>query len=239
RRHKKWPEAGVWLTRAEESLGNGGPDGQRRRARQARADLTMATTLEEIRLQPVMVLDGQMVLGAAGPAYAQAFAQYLRLKVEADNPAVVGRQIQGKAIQEELVAALTDWAVTTRDNAQRSHLLNIVRQVDRGELWDQLWDAVERADRQALEGLAGRPDVMDSSPVMLLLLGRALAWSGADPVPFLRRAQARYPDDPWLGFDLAGSLALTRPGQGDEAIGFYRAALAVRPTSHVIYANLS
>jgi tetratricopeptide (TPR) repeat protein len=46
-------------------------------------------------------------------------------------------------------------------------------------------------------------------------------------VPLLSAAQARDPQDFWLNFELG--LALNVSGRSDEALGFYRAALALRP----------
>ena len=44
----------------------------------------------------------------------------------------------------------------------------------------------------------------------------------------LRRAQAHHPSDVWLNFDLAGELEAVHPPRTDEAIGYFRAARALR-----------
>jgi Flp pilus assembly protein TadD len=71
----------------------------------------------------------------------------------------------------------------------------------------------------------------------------ALRRSGAraEAAALLRQAQRRYPEDFWLNFDL-GTL-LWRPDQGsraglEEAIGYLRAAVAVRPRSAPAHNNL-
>src|SRR5262249_50307579 len=60
-------------------------------------------------------------------------------------------------------------------------------------------------------------------------LGRVLLRTGRDAVPLLSAAQARDPQDFWLNFELG--LALNVSGRSDEALGFYRAALALRPAA--------
>ena len=50
---------------------------------------------------------------------------------------------------------------------------------------------------------------------------------GAIAVPLLSAAQARRPQDFWLNFELG--VALFESGRSEESLGFYRAALAVRP----------
>jgi hypothetical protein len=46
-------------------------------------------------------------------------------------------------------------------------------------------------------------------------------------VPLLSAAQARYPQDFWLNFELGWALCESR--RFGDALGFYRAALALRP----------
>jgi Flp pilus assembly protein TadD len=54
----------------------------------------------------------------------------------------------------------------------------------------------------------------------------------------LRAGQQRKPDDFWINECLADHLANAEPPQLDEAIGFHRAALAVRPLSPGAHFNL-
>jgi tetratricopeptide (TPR) repeat protein len=50
----------------------------------------------------------------------------------------------------------------------------------------------------------------------------------------LRRVQLAHPDDFWVNFVLAEAL-----GEGDEAIGFYRASLAIRPRTLRVCVNIA
>jgi tetratricopeptide (TPR) repeat protein len=76
--------------------------------------------------------------------------------------------------------------------------------------------------------------------VALVLLVRGLRRSSAveDAVALLRNAQDRYPTDFWLNHNLALYLYGIKPARPDEAVGYLRAALAVRPESSLAHGNL-
>src|SRR5690242_4012965 len=57
-------------------------------------------------------------------------------------------------------------------------------------------------------------------------------------VKFLRQAQQRHPDDFWINNDLGSCLARMKPPQPEEAIGFFRAAVALHPQSPGVHVNL-
>jgi tetratricopeptide (TPR) repeat protein len=75
-----------------------------------------------------------------------------------------------------------------------------------------------------------------SQPVnLLLLLGGLLDANNQDAIEFMRRVQAVHADDFWCNFRLAEMLdARGHP----DAIGFYRAALAIRPKAIAAHVNL-
>ena len=74
-----------------------------------------------------------------------------------------------------------------------------------------------------------KPELLDSFGTVLM------AWK-ADAVPLLAAAQAHYPNDFWLNFDLGKALYIAK--RLKEAAGFYRAAIAVRPSSVLVHSNL-
>src|SRR5262249_36499070 len=53
---------------------------------------------------------------------------------------------------------------------------------------------------------------------------------------FLERAQDMHPTDFWLNMDLAN--ALLRRGRAQDAVGYYRAVLAIRPKASAAHNNL-
>src|SRR5262249_56798304 len=73
-------------------------------------------------------------------------------------------------------------------------------------------------------------------PALLVVLGQLVARAGGDGLGLLVAGERRHPGDFWLCFTLANLLY--EKGRPGEAVGYYRAALAVRPDSSVTYSNL-
>ena len=71
---------------------------------------------------------------------------------------------------------------------------------------------------------------------MATALGRVLRLKGMDAVPLLTAAQKRARQDFRLNLELG--LALDQGGRSEEAVGYLRAALAVRPESSAAYNGL-
>jgi tetratricopeptide (TPR) repeat protein len=240
----RWADAQTAVARAQGRLGDGGSADSadlRRRVRQARADLDMVRRLEEIRLEQGQVRDGKYDYRAVDPAYALAFQKY-GLDVRTLEPKEAAARIVGSAIREQLIAALDNWmdALSRSDREKSQRLLAVVRLADEDDVRRQIRDFVEGRDGPALEKLATRRETLAQPPVTLVLLSRKLVKpkSLELAVDLLRRAQQQHPGDFWLNFELALSLVRMKPARTDEAIGYWRGALAVNSSSHVVYLNL-
>src|SRR5262249_31166520 len=72
--------------------------------------------------------------------------------------------------------------------------------------------------------------------LLSLLLVRAQAPETAERL--LRQAQQNYPTDFWISFELGAYLHRQKSSNKEEAIGYYRAALALQPQSVAVYNNL-
>src|SRR5207244_5332215 len=108
--------------------------------------------------------------------------------------------------------------------ADRNPARNRLRELD-------LW-----GDGARLTQIAQEPSGTEVSPQLAVALGRAARESGGDAIPLLTAVQARYPQDFWLNFGLGATLSEAR--RWDEALGYYRAALAVRPDVSVAHNGL-
>jgi serine/threonine-protein kinase len=99
-------------------------------------------------------------------------------------------------------------------------------------------DARARDDVRALEELARAPEAMAQPPALLSGLGGALVADGQakEARTLLRAAQQRYPGDFWINYLLGLSLEQEHP---QEAAGYFRAAVALRPGSDQAGARLS
>jgi tetratricopeptide (TPR) repeat protein/tRNA A-37 threonylcarbamoyl transferase component Bud32 len=239
-RQAHWDDADAVLVEALSRLGPEGANDLRQRVEQARANPRVAKRLEEIRLQRATIVEGKFNNAGVASDYAAAFRKY-GLDMVGD-PAALARRVGASPVREQLVAALDDWAWAAafhqRDVKTCKRLLAVARAADPDRWRDRLRDPAVWRDPKALAQLAAQKEVMQCSPVLLANLGGRLEKLGGDGVGLLVRAQRRHPGDFWLNFNLANVLNKPRPGRWEEAVGYYRAALAVRPNTPVVYNNL-
>jgi tetratricopeptide (TPR) repeat protein len=228
------------------------------------ADYDLALRLEKIRLIASTTLDGKSLNSAkAAGEYprrsrfgkdvgrtvfntAQAVREYQQAFAEAGLAVEPGRQQEtaarvGKsAIKHQLLAGLDDWAFWAFVHRQHElchRVLAVARLADPDPWRDQvrdptLWKKREAFVRLAEQAQADPERFRQLTPQMLEWIGLVLGDEEAGEA-WLRRAQALHPADFWLNFSLALRLKTT-----EGAIGFYRAALAVRPQSTAVYNDL-
>jgi tetratricopeptide (TPR) repeat protein/tRNA A-37 threonylcarbamoyl transferase component Bud32 len=218
----------------------------RGQARRLLADLAMLAELERIRLDRAILRAGEFDPGTDS-AYAAAFRSY-GVDVDSVGPAEAGTRLRDRAIAAHLASGLDDWAILRKKRRGKEdrgwrRLLDVAGQTDpepngsraafRGAL-------ARQAPREELERLAGATPLGELPATTLHLLGNHLREAGATEtaVSVLRAGQRRYPADIWLNLDLAFSLTKLRPPQLDEAIGYLRAALALRPENPQVHSNL-
>jgi tetratricopeptide (TPR) repeat protein len=240
----RWPEAEAVLTQARSRLDEAASNGLRRRLAQAEADLKLAAALERIRLTPA--IDGSRFdYRGMAEAYEQAFKK-AGLDVWAGEVTVVA-QIRDSELRPQLVMALDHWAYVADELADRqamTRLLDLARHADPDPVWGDrfrkpaLWEnqeALRRLAAEAQERLA--KDAPDSGPPTPLgtLLAKKLGQEDNLAEPLLRAAQARHPEDFWLNYALGEALRENKPA---EAVGFYRAALATRPTVAQVHTEI-
>jgi serine/threonine protein kinase/Flp pilus assembly protein TadD len=253
RANGRWPEALETAERAEALFQLGGGSAElRQRVQEAVADLRMIKRLEEYRLEQSAVKEDRLDMDVIDSLFPEAFRDY-GIDLETLDPPEAAARIRARSIQVELVAALDDWALGRKrsqkrkagdkgDDASWKHLVAVAREADPDPWRNRLRGALERSpsDRKTLEELATAADVAGQPATTGCLLGRCLEQAGAvdQAVAILRQAQQTYPDDLWVNHDLAYCLAHMKPPRLEEAIGFFRVALAVRPQSAGVYANL-
>jgi serine/threonine protein kinase/tetratricopeptide (TPR) repeat protein len=221
--------------RVEVQLDTGilGPE-VRRRAEQLRRDVRMLAELDEIRLRRAESKDGEMWDTAGTEArYAAAFSAY-GVDVMALEPPESAARIRDSAIRAALVAGLDAWMqVKTVQGTERTRLRAVVDAAD-DSAWLRAFRAAALArDERELQALAGRAEALDQPPGVLAGLGSVLVdaglWKQAEAV--LRQAQARHPGDFWINYNLGHLLHFCLTPQNTEAVGYLRAAVAIRPTS--------
>ena len=242
-RRDRVSDAMAAVKRAEGLLASGGePIAIARRVRQWRFDLETVLRLETIRAEEVMERgeeeddpggarkDGAFRRKGADAAYGAAFREG-NIEVDALTPDESAERIRRSVIREQLLAALDNWALARSTKSGLpgpERLLDIARRADADPWRNRVREAFERRDKNTLLELAEEP-VMQP-PTSIHLLARALRDLEEDPaaIRVLRRAQEEHPDDFWLNIALGKALERSRP---DKALGFCRAALALRPGS--------
>jgi eukaryotic-like serine/threonine-protein kinase len=225
-----WDKASVVLDRAAIRLGQGGtlelPD-LRRRLEEARASVKLASQLEGIRLNRAPLDLGPLTKAQADRAYEAAFRER-GLGAAPDDPAGVAVRVRASSIHKALVAALDDWAVCATDPSRQTWVLQVAARADPdpGGWRDRVRDPKVWQDRSTLTGLARSAPVTGESLQLLVAVGERLQDFGEGAPEFLKQVQKANPGDFWANFRLGIALHKRAP---QEAIGYFRAALALRP----------
>jgi serine/threonine-protein kinase len=239
RRGLHFREAGALLDQAEQRLAPAGPVDLRRQVDQGRAERYLAERLDAARIQAATFAGGTTGLAVAEPLYESAFADAGLGRME-DKIEVVSARVRDSALNAELVAALDDWASCTTDRRRREWLLAVARGADRNEARNrlrqpELWNDVKLwKDPKRLKQLTEDFKAAEFSPQLATALNRKS--DGDAAVGLLTKAQSRYPQDFWLNFELGATLY--ESGRWDEALGYYRAALAIRPDVSIAHNGL-
>ncbi len=201
-------------------------------------DRRLAVHLEKIRMNKAAVVGGKFDHASADRDYRNAFAGIGVSILEGETEAPAAR-IRTSHIKEQLVAALDDWAFLAfrlGKEGLAEKILTAARHAAPDPAWgDRLRQIKLWSDRKTLTGLVKDAHPASMSPQMLELVGVLLGEENPMGENWLRQAQAQYPADFWLNFDLANALLKRRPL---EAAGFFRVAIAARPGSAAAYNNL-
>jgi serine/threonine-protein kinase len=232
----QWAEARAALERADAVLGAGGPAELRQQLSNAQADLSLVDTLDRIRLN-------RATWAKDGFRYAEAAEEYEALFREAglgemkEDAAAVAARVAASPVRLALVAALDDWARCAGDKRQLSWLLEVGRRADPdADGWrKRVRDPSLWMNRARLAAVVAEAPVGGASVSLLVALGERLHVLKGDAVGYLRRVQQAHPGDFWANF----SLGLVLQDQdAEEAVGYYRAALALRPEAIAVLNNL-
>jgi serine/threonine protein kinase/Flp pilus assembly protein TadD len=208
-----------------------GEKAARQAAEQLGRDRRLVSRLAEIRSGK----EEWATLVHSDAEYAAAFRDY-GIDLDALSVAEAAARIQLRpAVAAELVGALDDWVGERRGRmapeASWQKLLAVAQQADPDPWRRHVREAVVRKDRDALKKLAAT-EVATLSAMSVQLLAAALWWDAQEKeltVQWLRAGQRHHPGDVWLNYYLAKALHGVKPRQLAEAIGFYRAARALRP----------
>ncbi len=197
--------------------------------------------LEAARISGSAVRDGHFDHAAADEEYEKAFKEH-GLDLLGMDAAQAARHIQGMAVRAALIDFLDDWAVTRRgargkEDPGWGKLVQVSQLAEPDESRRRVRETLLSGDWKTLERLAGS-GALESWPTGALGAIDTTKGTSLQLVELLRKAQRARPDDFWLNHSLARALEQAKPEWLEEAIGFYRAAVALRPQSPGLLLNL-
>jgi serine/threonine protein kinase/Flp pilus assembly protein TadD len=252
-RQQRVPEAVAAARRAAWLAETGSADESLHRVVQERlADLELLAQLQEARLAMSAVKDGRFDANLGDRLYAGVF-HAVGLDLDQLAPADAAERLGESSVAVELAAVLDHWALLRRGSRPSpdpgwKHLLSVARAIDRDPWRDRVRQAVAKRDKKVLEELAAQALqelVAQTSearqPLLtLLVLGQALALSGAvdRAEALLRQVRRHHPGDFWANQDLATVLVFGQPPRPQEALAYYQATVALRPDSPGAHNNV-
>jgi tetratricopeptide (TPR) repeat protein len=226
-----------------------GPNVQQR-AEQFLRDVRMLAELEEIHIRMADTKGGEVVsfmfdYYGTEARYAALFPKY-GLDVLAMDPAEAAARIRSSAIREALLVGLYDWMtnvhewsrydaieVKPKHEPKLVHLRQLAEAADDNAWRRALLEAALAKDVPKLKVLVEQREALEQRGPVLAWVGLVL-WFHLELQDVLgeslmRQAQQRHPADFWINYFLAAFYWLKR--QPGDALGYCRAAVAMRPSS--------
>jgi serine/threonine-protein kinase len=229
----RWSEARTVLQQARQRLGDSRPQDLAVRLEQAAGELAPVDRLGDIRLRKATLAEGRLDPAGTDQEYEEAFAA-AGLGGVGGDVAAAAAWVRDPSVRAALVEALDDWASAARGLERRAWVLEVARRADPDEWRDGVRDPRVWDDAALMARRVSGPQAAEQSPQLLVALGRRLKGKAAEEL--LRGAQQRHPADFWVNFELGNAMrAAKKPA---EAVGFYRAALALRPRTVAVHNNL-
>jgi serine/threonine protein kinase/Flp pilus assembly protein TadD len=207
-------------------------------------DRQMVAVLEQIWLEKgqVDVRKNRFTSATAVPKYVEVFRRY-GLELGSAPVDRTAELIRGKRapVRSAIVAALDHWFMReATPDEQRDWLRTVITAADTDEWRTKVLTAAVRHERETLEQLVDEVAVAKQPPAALILLKNALLREGGEKsaVRLLRRAQQQFPGDFWINHELGTVLLNARPPRPDEAVTYFRIAVALRPHNCGVHLNL-
>jgi tetratricopeptide (TPR) repeat protein len=228
-------EARELLENALARLGAGGPADLADQAGMALADTRLVERLDTARRGLFDIADsgGPLDFADTERQYATALSEAVLVR-EGEDKDVIAARLRNSAVRAAVLAAVQDWAAVTADESRRARLLAVACAADPDPDRDRLRRPELWRDRPALARLAAEPAPKSLSPELAVALARrAVVANVRGPVQLLVEVQRLHPQDFWL--NVTTGWYLGHEHKWDEAVEYYRAALATRPRAPVAH----
>lgn len=236
-RASDWNAARNVLERAKTRMGLGyGSKDLDLRAAQISRELDLVDRLSAMRSERAASSEIEFDRQKWWHAYRAEFIAAGLLR-EGDNSEAFAARVAVSNVKAALVDAMDDWTICATNKGNLEWLLAALRTADPDPAWrDRARTVAILQDSAALVALAREARIEDQRVPLMLIVAALLIENGEEEgLLFLRQIQAAHPSDFWACFGLAESLA----GKDPEAIGFYRAAISLRPQAAAAHVNLA
>jgi serine/threonine-protein kinase len=224
----RWPEARAVLEGAQRLVADSAASHVIARVKRARLDADMVAKLEEIRLRFAEAGRVQEP-GRVSPEamYGDAFRDY-EIPVMTLEPAEAAARLMASSIRQTLVAFMHDWLYWSDEN--RGRLREVLDAADNDPWRRAFREALVDNDAKKLAKLTQSPQALGQPPEVVSGLAGAVLVDNYkyEALEFMRKAQQRYPSDFWINFLLG---CFWREEYPQAAVGYFRVAVAIRPTS--------
>ncbi len=231
----RWPEALAVLEGAQRLLADSAAIDLIEHVNRARADAEMVAKLEEIRMRLSEGGRSPPALFSAEKMYADAFRNY-GIPLLTQQPEEAAGRIRASSIREKLLVFLHDWLHRVPDES-RARLREVLDRAD-DDAWRHAFrKALLQKDTKKLSELAHASEASAQPPGVVTWLAAAMLLNTYkyEAQEFMREAQQRHPNDFWINYQLGCFWWEEFP---QEAVGYFRAAAALRPTSDGAYMML-
>jgi serine/threonine protein kinase/regulator of sirC expression with transglutaminase-like and TPR domain len=257
REQGQWPDALAAIQRTDKLLASAGRGDRPAPLLELHKELHFAQRLEDIYHGAPRLRDmpaGDALEPALGPRHSaeedffwgreqdSRFAEEFRnfgIDIDALTAAEAAARIGRTGIRPALVQALDEWAAQRKrarsnDDSSWKKLVEVARQADGDDWRNRFREALLARNRKALEKLADTLPIAEFPPGTVLLLGHVLLDLGLveKAGSVLREGLARHPENFLLNVALGYlNKAQLKSPRYDLALGYYRAALAIRPAN--------
>lgn len=238
---RQWSDALGVLRTARTRLEDAQSPELDRRLAAAAEELEIAEELDRIRQSFPEPDEAGYTYLPARDAYARVFNRVgIGSDIEVESAAM---RVSKSPLREELLTALDLAAFTERfntDDAELERLLAMGRISAPSPWQDRFRDPATWRDLASLKRLAN--DASNAEPPspghQIVMVGFLLSSLGDNhtAIEILREAHLRDPSDFWV--NLEHGHVLTRQKRNAEAIQFYRAAVALKPTHHIAWTSM-
>jgi serine/threonine protein kinase/tetratricopeptide (TPR) repeat protein len=171
----------------------------------------------------------------------EAFAEF-GLDPLAEPPEQAARIVAGSRLRDSLLGFLLEWQLHAADRPMKNRLGEVVGAARRfsGGAYAHWQDRLDRKDSTGLVAFANSPEGLALPASLAGALGRDLstAQQSRARLEYLRAATDRYPNNPWLHFDLSYACRAIEPAEPQEALRHMSAACVLRPESALFHLQL-